>query len=231
MELKELFNKYGIDLTETQEKQFNDYYNLLIEENGKYNLTAITEKNDVFIKHFLDSVLPYNHFKDNTTILDIGAGAGFPSIPLAILKPNINFTLIDSVNKKVNFINMAKNLLNLNNIIAIHTRCEDFAKQNRENFDYVVARAVANMNTLLEYMTPFAKINGEIVLYKGDNYLQEVEDSKNVLKMFHVKQLDVYHYDIENGIAIRNILIYQKMEKTNPKYPRSGNKPRLDPLK
>lgn len=231
MELKELFNKYGIDLTETQEKQFNDYYNLLIEENGKYNLTAITEKNDVFIKHFLDSVLPYNHFKDNTTILDIGAGAGFPSIPLAILKPNINFTLIDSVNKKVNFINMAKNLLNLNNIIAIHTRCEDFAKQNCENFDYVVARAVANMNTLLEYMTPFAKINGEIVLYKGDNYLQEVEDSKNVLKMFHVKQLDVYHYDIENGIAIRNILIYQKMEKTNPKYPRSGNKPRLDPLK
>lgn len=231
MEIKELFNKYGIDLTGTQEKQFNDYYNLLIEENGKYNLTAITEKNDVFIKHFLDSVLPCNHFKDNTTILDIGAGAGFPSIPLAILKPNINFTLIDSVNKKVNFINMAKNLLNLNNIIAIHTRCEDFAKQNRENFDYVVARAVANMNTLLEYMTPFAKVNGEIVLYKGDNYLQEVEDSKNVLKMFHVKQLDVYHYDIENGIAVRNILIYQKMEKTNPKYPRSGNKPRLDPLK
>lgn len=230
MNLKELFLKYNITLSDDQLDKFNKYFEYLISENEKYNLTAITEKNDVYIKHFLDSVLPYNYFKSDCAILDVGAGAGFPSIPLAILRLDLKFTLIDSVNKKVNFLNQLISLLNLSNVTAIHTRCEDYAKNNREKFDYVVARAVAPMNTLCEYLIPFAKANGEIVMYKGDNYLDELKTSENVLKMFHVKHLDTFKYTIEDEMT-RNIIILQKLEKTNPKYPRGGNKPRLNPLK
>ena len=230
MNLKELFLKYNITLSDDQLDKFNKYFEYLISENEKYNLTAITEKNDVYIKHFLDSVLPYNYFKSDCTILDVGAGAGFPSIPLAILRPDLKFTLIDSVNKKVNFLNQLISLLNLSNVTAIHTRCEDFAKNNRGKFDYVVARAVAPMNTLCEYLIPFARINGEIVMYKGDSYLDELKTSENVLKMFHVKHLDTFKYTIEDEMT-RNLIILQKLMKTNPKYPRGGNKPRLNPLK
>lgn len=230
MNLKELFLKYNISLSYEQIDKFNKYYEYLISENEKYNLTAITEKNDVYLKHFIDSVLPYNYFKSNSLILDVGAGAGFPSIPLAILRPDLNFILIDSVNKKVNFLNQLISVLNLSNATAFHTRCEDFAKNNREKYDYVVARAVAPMNTLCEYLIPFAKVNGNIVMYKGDNYLDELKASENVLKMFHVKHLDTLKYTIE-GEMTRNIIILQKLEKTNPKYPRGGNKPRLNPLK
>ena len=230
MNLKELFLKYNITLSDEQIDKFNQYYEYLISENEKYNLTAITEKNDVYLKHFIDSVLPYNYFKSNSLILDVGAGAGFPSIPLAILRPDLNFILIDSVNKKVNFLNQLISILNLSNVTAFHTRCEDFAKNNREKYDYVVARAVAPMNTLCEYLIPFAKVNGNIVMYKGDNYLDELKTSEKVLKMFHVKHLDTLKYTIE-GEMTRNIIILQKLEKTNPKYPRGGNKPRLNPLK
>lgn len=230
MNLKELFLKYNITLSDEQIDKFNKYYKYLISENEKYNLTAITEKNDVYLKHFIDSVLPYIYFKSNSLILDVGAGAGFPSIPLAILRPDLNFILIDSVNKKVNFLNQLISILNLSNVTAFHTRCEDFAKNNREKYDYVVARAVAPMNTLCEYLIPFAKVNGNIVMYKGDNYLDELKASENVLKMFHVKHLDTLKYTIE-GEMTRNIIILQKLEKTNPKYPRGGNKPRLNPLK
>lgn len=230
MNLKELFLKYNITLSDEQIDKFNKYYEYLIGENEKYNLTAITEKNDVYLKHFIDSVLPYNYFKSNSFILDVGAGAGFPSIPLAILRPDLNFILIDSVNKKVNFLNQLISVLNLSNVTTFHTRCEDFAKNNREKYDYVVARAVAPMNTLCEYLIPFAKVNGIIVMYKGDNYLDELKASENVLKMFHVKHLDTLKYTIE-GEMTRNIIILQKLEKTNPKYPRGGNKPRLNPLK
>lgn len=229
MNLKELFLKYNITLSDEQIDKFNKYYEYLISENEKYNLTAIIEKNDVYLKHFIDSVLPYNYFKSNSLILDVGAGAGFPSIPLAILRPDLNFILIDSVNKKVNFLNKLISILNLSNVTAFHTRCEDFAKNNREKYDYVVARAVAPMNTLCEYLIPFAKVNGNIVMYKGDNYLDELKASENVLKMFHVKHLDTLKYTIESEMT-RNIIILQKLEKTNPKYPRGGNKPRLNPL-
>lgn len=230
MNLKELFLKYNITLSDEQIDKFNKYYEYLISENEKYNLTAITEKNDVYLKHFIDSVLPYNYFKSNSLILDVGAGAGFPSIPLAILRPDLNFILIDSVNKKVNFLNQLIPILKLSNVTAFHTRCEDFAKNNREKYNYVVARAVAPMNTLCEYLIPFAKVNGNIVMYKGDNYLDELKASENVLKMFHVKHLDTLKYTIEGEIT-RNIIILQKLEKTNPKYPRGGNKPRINPLK
>lgn len=229
MNLKELFLKYNITLSDEQIDKFNKYYKYLISENEKYNLTAITEKNDVYLKHFIDSVLPYIYFISNSLILDVGAGAGFPSIPLAILRPDLNFILIDSVNKKVSFLNQLISILNLSNVTAFHTRCEDFAKNNREKYDYVVARAVAPMNTLCEYLIPFAKVNGNIVMYKGDNYLDELKASENVLKMFHVKHLDTLKYTIE-GEMTRNIIILQKLEKTNPKYPRGGNKPRLNPL-
>lgn len=322
MELKKILKLINIDLTLIQEEKFEKYYNFLISENKKYNLTAITERNDVFIKHFLDSLLPFDVFKPNSKVLDVGSGAGFPSIPLAIIRDDIEFTLIDSVGKKVNFLNQVAELLDLKNVKAIHTRCEDFANVSRETFDFVVARAVAPMNVLCEYLIPFAKVGGRIVVYKGSNYLEELQECENVLKLFHVKQFDVKKYeivineskttekvdknttntiilgektdkntvnqknmnlklnedmnknlnknerikinndeinnicnnDIElnnygNSIIIniidgdgennqkevetiyRNIIVLDKSEKTNPKYPRGNNKPRLNPLK
>jgi len=232
MDIVSIFKKYNIDLSDKQIEQFSNYYEFLISENQKYNLTAITNYDDVVVKHFLDSVLPYEKFKSGSKILDVGAGAGFPSVSLAILRPDIDFTLIDSVNKKVNFLNQLKTLLKLNNIQAIHTRCEDFAKENREKFDYVVARAVAPMNTLCEYLIPFAKVNGQIFMYKGDNYDLEIQQCENVFKMFHVKHSDTLKYQIEynDEIINRNIIVLTKFDKTNPKYPRGGNKPRLNPL-
>ncbi len=232
MDIVSLFKEYNIDLNEKQIEQFNKYYEFLVSENQKYNLTAITEYDDVLIKHFLDSVLPYKEFKDNTKILDVGAGAGFPSVPLAILRPDIQFTLIDSVNKKVNFLIQLKTILNLSNINPIHTRCEDFAKLNREKYDYVVARAVAPMNVLCEYLIPFAKVNGQVFMYKGDNFEYEIKQCENVLKMFHVKHFDTLKYQIKynNETINRNIIILNKLNVTNPKYPRGGNKPRLNPL-
>ncbi len=229
MDLKELFKEYNISLSDLQCEMFDKYFNFLIQENEKYNLTGITEKNEVYIKHFLDSVLPTDVFKSNSNILDIGAGAGFPSVPLAILRPDLKFTLIDSVNKKVNFLNQLIDLLNLQNVVAYHTRCEDYAKDNREKYDYIVARAVASMNTLLEYMVPFAKVGGSIVMYKGDNYNQELLDCRNVIRMFHVKQSDILTFDLKE-YGKRYIVVFNKQQTTSNKYPRGGNKPRLEPL-
>jgi len=154
--LKQIFDKHNIKCSEKQLKQFEIYFNYLVEENSKYNLTAITEKIDVFYKHFLDSILPYQIFKENSKVIDVGTGAGFPCIPLAILRNDLEFVSIDSVEKKVNFVKNLVDKLQLKNVQVIHTRCEDLAKmpEYRETFDYSIARAVAPLSSLLEYCIP-----------------------------------------------------------------------------
>lgn len=231
-ELREILEKYNIKCSEKQINQFNIYLDFLLQENEKYNLTAIKEREDIFYKHFLDSVLPYQIFKENSKVIDIGTGAGFPSIPLAILRPDLKFVLVDSVEKKVNFVKMLANKLNLKNVEVYHYRCEDLAKKPefRENFDYSVARAVAPLSSLLEYCIPFIKVGGKFISYKGSNYNQELENSKNAIKLLKVHEIQTLQYNINEIDTIRYCIIFEKIEATPLKYPRNQNKVRLKPL-
>ena len=228
MEIKEIFEKHKIVLSEEQEKQFLKYYDFLVSENQKYNLTAITTKEEVFYKHFLDSVLPESEITKNAKIIDIGSGAGFPAVPLKIVRSDLKFTLVDSLNKRVNFLNELFILLNLGDIKAVHARAEDFIKENRESYDFAVARAVAPLNTLLEYMVPYLKVGGRCLIYKSQKLEEEIVEAKKAMEILSVKIVKVLEYEL--GDASRKILIVEKTEKTNEKYPRGKNLPKLKPL-
>lgn len=228
MEIKEIFEKHKIVLSEEQERQFLKYYDFLVSENQKYNLTAITSKEEVFYKHFLDSVLPESEITENAKIIDIGSGAGFPAVPLKIVRSDLKFTLVDSLNKRVNFLNELFILLNLGDIKAVHARAEDFIKENRESYDFAVARAVAPLNTLLEYMVPYLKVGGRCLIYKSQKLEEEIVEAKKAMEILSVKLVKVLEYEL--GDASRKILIVEKTEKTNEKYPRGKNLPKLKPL-
>ncbi len=230
MEIIDIFKKYNIKIDEKQAEKFEKYYNFLIEENKKFNLTAIIDKTEVFFKHFLDSILPVNLIKENTKIVDVGSGAGFPAIPLKILRPDLKITLVDSLNKRINFLNQIIELLDLSNISAIHSRAEDFAKLNREKFDYAVARAVAPLNTLLEYLLPLVKVGGECLIYKSQKLPEELQISQNALEILGGKVDKTLKFNIDEFEMERNILIVKKVSSTPPKYPRDKNKPKTQPL-
>jgi len=226
--IKNLFKNAKIELNNIQIKLFKEYYNFLIEENGKFNLTSITNLEDVITKHFIDSAYPYQLFKPNAKLIDIGSGAGFPGIPLKILRPDLDITLLDSLNKRVNFLNNLINLLNLKNIRAIHSRAEDYAVINREKFDYCVSRAVARMATLDEYLLPFLKIGGEAVLYKSQDIIDEIDESRKGIEILGGKITNVDDYSIFNNK--RSIILIKKCKKTPNIYPRGKNLPKNKPL-
>ena len=230
MEIKEVFSKYGFSLSALQINQFERYYEFLISENKKYNLTAITEKNDVIFKHFLDSCLAEKNIIKNAKIIDIGSGAGFPSIPLKILRPDIKFVLVDSLNKRVNFLNELIKILNLQDVVAVHARAEDYIKDNREKFDYAVARAVAPLNTLLEYLVPYVKVGGECLIYKSQKLEDEIETYQNALKVLGCKVEKIENFNIDEIDAVRKILIIKKCFVTPIKYPRGKNLPKTKPI-
>lgn len=230
MEIKEVFSKYGFSLSALQINQFERYYEFLISENKKYNLTAITEKNDVIFKHFLDSCLAEKNIIKNAKIIDIGSGAGFPSIPLKILRPDIKFVLVDSLNKRVNFLNELIKILNLQDVVAVHARAEDYIKDNREKFDYAVARAVAPLNTLLEYLVPYVKVGGECLIYKSQKLEDEIETSQNALKVLGCKVEKIENFNIDEIDAARKILIIKKCFVTPIKHPRGKNLPKTKPI-
>lgn len=231
--IKEIFGKHNISLSDKQAENFEKYYENLIKINQIHNLTAITEENDVIYKHFLDSVLPVGELNNNSKILDIGCGAGFPSIPLAIMNNTLKIIAIDSVGKKVDFVNNTAQILDLSqNIQAKHTRIEDLARKSeyREQFDYVVSRAVAPLNIILEYSAPFLKNNGYIISYKGSNYEEELKNSENALKLLNCKLENVKEYLLPDINTTRYVLIIKKIDNISTKYPRSQNKPRTNPL-
>lgn len=235
--IKNEFRKYNIELNQLQLDKFENYLNYLLEENAKFNLTAITDKKQIVVKHFIDSILPYDIFKKDANVVDIGAGAGFPSVPLMILRPDLRFLIIDSVNKKVEFIKRVCELLDLHNCEILHTRCEDCAKkvEYREKYDYCIARGVANLSSLLEYCVGFIQVNGNIVAYKSKNYQQELDNSKNAIKLLNVKLVNVLNFKLVNEQEKfeemeRNVLIFEKTLKTSDKYPRLQNKVRNNPL-
>ncbi len=228
--LKELFNKYNISLSEDQLLQFDKYFSMLIETNKVLNLTAITEENEVAIKHFLDSVLPSKHIKESSSVVDVGSGAGFPALPLKIVRPDLKVCMVDSLNKRINFLNNVISSLSLKNASAIHSRAEDFAKTNREKYDVAVARAVASLNTLVEYLLPLIKIGGCAIVYKSAKLSEEIENSKRAIKILGGQIEAVENHSIEEGNLERNILIIRKIFHTPKIYPRDKNKPKTDPI-
>ena len=213
--------KLGITLIDSQLEKLNKFYELLISWNQKMNLTRITEKEDVYLKHFYDS-LTISKVIDLTqylTLCDVGSGAGFPGIVLKICFPNLKITLLDSLQKRVNYLNEIIKDLNLKDIEAIHTRAEDYAKQNREKFDVVTARAVANLKILSELCIPMVKVSGSFIAMKA-NIEEEIENSTEIIKKLDskIEKIETFYLPIEQ--SIRNIILIKKINKTNNIYPR-----------
>lgn len=231
-ELKQVFLNYDIDVNDIQLDMFAKYFELIKEWNEKFNLTTILEQSDVIVKHFLDSVLIVKDLKENATLVDIGAGAGFPSIPIKIMRPDVSITMVDGSNKRITFLNEVINQLKLDKCVAIHERCEILAHkpEYRENFDYCVARAVAETNILVEYCLPFVKVFGFLIAYKSKNINEELGKAKNAIDILGGKVTDIKNTLIEEIDAERNLVFVQKKFKTPVKYPRGQNKPRLNPL-
>lgn len=228
--LKQIFEKYDIALSEVQVAQFENYFNLLIETNKVLNLTAITEEKDVIIKHFLDSVLPIKNFPQGTKVVDVGSGAGFPAIPLKIVRPDLEIVMVDSLNKRVKFLQKVISCLNLEKIYAKHDRIEDFARNNRESFDISTARAVASLNTLVEYLLPLTKIAGKAVIYKSSKLEEEMQISKKAIDVLGAKIDKIEHFFIKECDIERNVLILSKIKQTPNKFPRDKNKPKTNPI-
>ena len=227
--LKEL----GFDLSQKQKDQFQRYFELLVEWNEKINLTAITERDEVYLKHFYDSLAPVlqGHIKNQTIrLLDIGAGAGFPSLPMKILCPELDVTIIDSLNKRINFLNLLADELELS-VHFYHGRAEDFGQDKgfRAQFDIVTARAVARMQVLSELTIPFLKVGGQLIALKAAAADEELADAKNALNLLFAKPVLNENYKLPNGDG-RNITIVDKKKETPNKYPRRAGMPNKKPL-
>lgn len=229
-ELKNKAKQINIVLEEKQIENFYNYMNLLLEWNEKMNLTAITEPNEVILKHFIDSLTIANLIEKDQKVIDVGTGAGFPGIPLSIVKEE-NITLLDSLNKRITFLEEVINKLELKNIKAIHARVEEFAKnkKERESYDIATSRAVAPLNVLLEYLLPLVKIGGKCICMKGSN-TEEIEKAKNALKILggeieKIEKITLPESDIE-----RNIIIVKKVKETPSKYPRKPGTPSKEPI-
>lgn len=225
--LKEECKKQNIELDENKAKALKEYKDLLVEWNEKMNLTAITEDYEVIIKHFVDCLECTHLITDEKKIIDVGTGAGFPGMVLAIYYPQIEFTLLDGLNKRLIFLEEVINKLELKNVKIVHARAEEAARNENffESFDAVVSRAVANLPVLLEYTSPYIKVNGKCIVMKGDNAQEELELAKNamnILKLKNVKEKEYkYSYKIDNEEYNRTILYIEKMGNTPNKYPRN----------
>lgn len=222
-----------IVLTDLQIEQFMVYYELLIEWNKVMNLTAITEFEEVVNKHFIDSLTIVKAIRlSNEKILDLGTGAGFPGIPIKIVFPDTEILLLDSLNKRIQFLNEVINKLSLNNIIAIHGRAEDLGHKTeyREKYDICTSRAVAKLSSLSEYCLPFVKKGGYFVSYKSGNVNDELIGAANALKLLKAKVEDIQEFKLPKTEIERTLIVIKKTEKTDKKYPRSAGKPTKEPL-
>ena len=224
----------GYPLTDRQKEQYERYFELLVEWNEKINLTAITEKDEVYLKHFYDSIAPIlQGLIENQPIrlLDIGAGAGFPSLPMKILFPELDVTIIDSLNKRINFLHLLAEELGLSGVHFYHGRAEDFAQDKafRAQFDIVTARAVARMQVLSELTIPYLKVGGQLLALKASNAPEELEEAKNALNLLFSKVEDNLQYELPNGDP-RYITVVEKKKETPNKYPRKAGMPNKRPL-
>ncbi len=236
-EFEEIINKYlkeiNIELKKEQTEKFYKYMNLLLEWNEKINLTAITEPEEVILKHFVDSLTISKYIEKGSKLVDMGTGAGFPGIPLKILREDIEITLADSLNKRINFLNEVIKELNLKNIQTVHTRAEEFGKNKkyRESFDIATSRAVANLSTLSEYLIPLVKPNGKVICMKGSEVKEEVEMAKKAIEILGGKIEQEESFNLPNSDMKRNVIIIKKVKNTPAKYPRKPGMPAKEPIK
>jgi 16S rRNA (guanine527-N7)-methyltransferase len=225
----------NIELTEKQYEQFIKYMRLVQEWNEKINLTAITEDADFIKKHFVDCMKAFKSkaIVEANTIIDVGTGAGFPGIPIAILHPNAKITLLDSLNKRINFLNLVVKELGLTNVTTIHSRAEDGARKPdlREKFDVATSRAVANMAVLSEFCMPFVKKSGYFVALKGPSIDEELQNGKNAIKILGGELKNIIEVSIEGTDLRHNIVEVFKIKECNKKYPRKAGTVNKNPLK
>lgn len=232
--LEQKVKELSISLDLKQQQQFDKYYRILVEWNEFMNLTGITEYEEVIEKHFIDSlsIVKIINLENIETVIDIGTGAGFPGIPLKIAFPHLKVTLLDSLNKRIKFLNEVIQQLELENIVTIHGRAEDYAKQKdyREQYDLCVSRAVANLSTLSEYCLPYVKINGLFISYKSGDIEEELNISKNAVKILGGEINNIIKFQLpETGIG-RSFVKINKTKQTAKKYPRKAGLPSKKPL-
>lgn len=224
----------GIQLTETQVNQFETYYELLVEWNKVMNLTGITEYDEVMQKHFVDSlsIVKAADLGQCKKVLDMGTGAGFPGIPIKIVYPHLEVVLLDSLNKRIKFLNEVIGKLGLSGITAIHGRAEDYAKQKeyREMFDLCVSRAVANLASLSEYCIPYTMLHGNFISYKAGSIEDELQNAKNAVFLLGGKMKDTVKFTLPGSDIERSLVVIEKVKKTPGKYPRKAGLPAKEPI-
>lgn len=222
------FNKCDIKLSTEQTERFNKLYEFLVEYNKNVNLTAITDFKEIVVKHFIDSVLPFNmiNIEENSSFIDVGTGAGFPSIPLMIVRPDLKCTMLEALNKRCVFLEKACKLVGVKATV-VHGRAEDYAKDRRECFDFATARAVANMSVLSEYCMPYVKVGGKFIALKSVN--EEIEQADDAIKILGGKITNISDYKITNGDS-RRLVVIDKLSHTPTKYPRNPSMIKKKPL-
>lgn len=224
---KKQLKEHGIELSDDQIKQFEDYRILLQEYNEKINLTAIIESEEIYIKHFFDSLIPSFHYKISGSLLDVGAGAGFPSLPLKIIYPDLEVTILEPITKRCNFLKVVTNKLGLD-VKIVNERAEDYIKDSVVKYDFVTARAVANMQILAELCLPFVKVHGYFVAMKGSRFQEELDASKNALTLLKSSVENVYEDELDG--ASRATIFIRKHANTPSKYPRNYSQIKQKPL-
>ena len=240
MEKNEFSNKLisyaksiNTEITMFQAEQFYNYMQMLQEWNEKINLTAITEPNEVIIKHFIDSITINKYINENAKVIDVGTGAGFPGIPLSIIREDVIVTLMDSLNKRIKFLDEVINTISLENADTIHSRAEELGhnKEYREQFDIATSRAVAPLNILLEYLMPFVKVGGYCICMKGANIDEEIKDAKKALQVLSGEIVNIDSFELPDTDYGRNIIVIKKIANNSNKYPRKSGTPSKEPLK
>lgn len=216
-----------------QLERFFTYMELLIEWNEKINLTAIIEPEEIILKHFIDSITILKEIKDGGTLVDVGTGAGFPGIPLSIMNPTIKITLVDSLNKRLIFLQEVINQLKLENVEIVHARAEEFGqnKKYREKFDIATSRAVANLSTLSEYLIPLVKMDGKVISMKASAAQEEINEAKNAIKILGAKIEKIDEFNLPQSDIGRTVIVMNKEKETPNKYPRKPGIPSKEPIK
>ena len=233
--LREGIEDFGIEASDKMLADFQKYKEILVEWNQKMNLTGIEDEKEVFIKHFLDSIsaVSKGYIKNGMSLIDVGTGAGFPGMPLRISLPDLKVTLLDSLNKRINFLQEVANQIDIDDIEFIHGRAEDFGKDEnyRECFDIATARAVAGLPALMEFCVPFVKVGGHFVCLKGPNANLELEESKKAMEVLGIEYIEKIDIKLPEIDLDHNILVFKKVKNTPSKYPRKVGKVTKNPIK
>ena len=232
--LSKKLSEHGIELSETQKEQFQTYYQLLVEWNEKMNLTSITEEHDVYLKHFYDSITPsfYYDFDGELSICDVGAGAGFPSIPLKIVFPELKVTIVDSLNKRIQFLNHLAAELGLQDVSFVHDRAESYGKgAYRESYDIVTARAVARLTVLSELCLPLVKKGGQFIALKSSKGEEELQEANFAINILGGNVKETFSFELPEDAGERQMIVIDKRRQTSKKYPRKPGTPNKSPLR